>query len=230
MHACKLIAAFAALLTLLATGDAVADGDLAITTPPAAETDAAWALLRLTPPDHYCPLDPSLDADYLALARISYATSGSDLLVLWRDCKTLSVSRTGLEDYRKPSIAITAKVKDGHIVHMNMKREVFLTALDRWIAAGTAAAGGDAQHRVLGIVGRDTNAVYLGVVYNQRVNDKDAVLATVLASTLLRGLYLEISVFQKFNGDMTLSEETSYTKQIIRQLFADNPDPAASPN
>jgi hypothetical protein len=230
MHACRLISAFAALLTLLAAGDAVAAGDPANALPPPAETEAVRALLKLTPPAHYCPLDPRLDADYLALASMGYARSGSDLLVLWRDCKTLSISRTGLEDYSKPSIAITAKVKDGHFLRLNMKQVEFLATLDREIAASTAAAGGNAQVRLLGAVGRDANAVYLGVLYSQRVNGKDAVLATVLASTLLRGLYLEISVFEKFDGDMTLSGETSYTKQIIRQLFADNPDPAASPN
>jgi hypothetical protein len=230
MQACRLISTLAALLTLLAACHAIAAGNPANSLPPPTETEAARALLKLTPPAHYCPLDPRLDADYLALASMSYARTGSDLLVLWRDCKTLSISRTGLEDYSKPSIAITAKVKDGHIIHLNMKQAEFLAALEREIAAGTAAAGGNAGNRLLGVVGRDTNAVYLGVLATQRVNGKDTVLATVLAGTLLKGLFLEVSVFQNFDGDMALSGETSYTKQIIRQLFADNAAPAASPN
>jgi hypothetical protein len=222
MRACRLMSALAVLLTLSASGHAIAAGDPAL--PPPAEAEAVWALLKLTPPAHYCPLDPRLDADYLALASTSYARQGSDLLVLWRDCKTLSVSRTGLEDYSKPSIAITAKVKDGHFLRLNMKQAEFLAMIDREIAASTSAAGGKAPVRFLGAVGRDTNAAYLGVLSSQTVNGKDAVLATVLASTLLRGLYFEISVYQTFDGDTKLSAETSYAQQIIRQLFADNPN------
>jgi len=224
MRACRLIPAFAVLLTLSAAGHAVAAGDPANAMPPPAETEAVWALLKLTPPAHDCPLDPRLDADYLALAAMSYARQGSDLLVLWRDCKTLLASRTGLEDYSKLSVAVTAKIKDGHFLRLRMKQADFLAMIDREIAESMSAVGANAPVRFLGAVGRDTDATYLGAVYHQSENGKDALIATVLASTLLKGMYLEISVFQKFDGDAKLSAQTSYAQQIIRQLFADNPD------
>jgi hypothetical protein len=240
MYVGRSISAFAILLASWATGDAVADEDSLARSPPPSETLAAHELLKWTPPVHYCAPDPRLDADYLALARTSHAATGHDLLVLWRDCKTLAASRTGLEDYSKPSIAITAKVEHGHILHLSMTRAAFLGGMGRWLATShgneTAAQpegtkGADQPRlRYLGVLANDERAVYVGSLIDQSVNGKPTVLAFVLGATLIKGLFIQVSVSEAFDGDVALRNEISYARQIVDRLVADNPDTPATSN
>jgi hypothetical protein len=233
MKAWRVIFALAVVLTLLTAGGALADENPPGASPPPSETLAAQELLKLTPPPHYCALDPKLDADYLALARIGHAASGHDLLVLWRDCKTLAASRTGLEDYSTPEIAITAKFERGHILHLDMTRAAFLAEMGRWLASHGSETERETElsgTRLLGVMARDERALYIGLLTDKRVNGKDTVLAFVLGVTLLKGLFIQVSVVEEFDGNLALSNEISYAQQIMHRLVADNPDNPTTSN
>src|SRR5262249_55452920 len=138
----------------------------AATPPPRAETVAAFEQLKLVPPRHYCALDPSLpeEANLLELARIGQNFVGSELLVLWRDCKARPPTGR-LDDYSKPSIAIAARIEDGHIVHLRMTRAAFLQQMDRELAPYRDSVTNAQEGAIyLGIEARDEDAVYLGAL------------------------------------------------------------------
>ena len=219
----RLAPVFATLLTLLAAADARA----ATPAPSQAETVAAFELLKLVPPPHYCALDPGLpeEAELLELARIGKNAMAADLFVIWRDGQARPPTGS-LDDYSKPAIEIAARVEQGHILHVEMSRAAFLARMDREVAASskpmTNAAAGAAY---LGVTARDDDAVYLGGLITDHANGKETVRAFVVAAPLIKGMFLQISVAQDFDGDRTLAALTSKTQEIVHRLVADNAAP-----
>jgi len=218
----RLAPVFAALLTILASADAGA-----ATPPPQAETVAAMERLKLVPPQHYCALDPSLprEADLLELARMANNAMATDLFVIWRDCQARPPTGS-LDDYSKPAVAIAAHVEQGHILHLEMTRAAFLARMDREVAASSKAmkdAGAGAAYR--GVIARDDDDVDVGALHTEHTNGKETVRAFVVAATLVKGMYLQISVSQDFDGDRALTALTSMTQEIVHRLVADNANP-----
>lgn len=245
--------ALAVLLSACAGGNSQTSA-LPATATRSGDAAATARQLHLNPPADYCALDRSEPVDALALGLLERTVDGIvQVLVLWRPCTDLLASRRGIQNFDRPSAAITAVVQHGAPIRAPMSRAGLLPelaaafavlgrdkALDAALDAevkrrfddtvgrlaeslGSSAALGPMTK--LGVRAQDRNALYLAMITEASAGDRRVTLDNIIAVTEINGFIIEVAVFANRTDDPEMKRLLAFTQALMAKLVADNDHP-----
>ncbi len=196
--------------------------------------------LTVEPPEGYCLLNPDVPGEK-RVAKMYKAILGEKnlMLQLFMDCDELANARdSGVRSIGRYGM-ITLPLRDGGILEIEQSRADYLDAIDQLMARMPVAAARmdedfeewianivpyavDGNTQVMGVMARDDEALYSGLLHNPAGDGSDALNAGLIGLTVIKGLPMALNLFRPFVDASTYRGLHDDSRAIIADLIARN--------
>lgn len=210
--------------------------------------------LSIAPSSGYCVLDGHNELEKIQLDLVDgmYRGTNNQLLAYWADCEVLARYRAGTTDTLSPYVIVLSVLHNGQVVPVDLPRDVFLQQMADVLGKGStwqdilSNSAPEAERtldsaiqklttdpdfkikvgevRSLGMVGRDKEAIYMGMVERVSAGSIDMMVAAVVGITEIKGLTVTVNVYSEFAGSQTFKTLRLQAHQLVHQLLTDNDD------
>ena len=196
----------------------------------AAEFQVAGQTLSISPPHGYCALDRNNPSDAPVIERLEKSQAGrNQVLMSFALCSELADWRAGRIPYYKHYGNVTVQLQDGSPQKLQSSRADFIASMeetmpkidpaevDREVSTRTGEITGS---QLLGIIGKDSNALYIGLLVSLKAEGQPIVLAGVTSFTLLKSIVVNTNLYEPASADAhehLLSIQQPYLAQLVQR-------------
>jgi hypothetical protein len=189
--------------------------------------------LSIDPPDGYCALDRSHPADAFILGAIEKTQAGANqVLMQFALCQQLEDWHAGRIPNYSNYGGVTVQLEDGTPRSIRMSRRDFIvgmqthmpkadmTDIENEINAKLEGLAAISNSQMLGVVGKDGSALYIGVLGTVEVGGERTLLAGVTSITLLRSFVVNTNLYAPAEPEMhdhLLAIQKAYLAELVRQ-------------
>ena len=196
--------------------------------------------LTIEPPEGYCLLDPNVPGEKRVTKMYKAILAEKNLMLqLFMDCDELANARDSSVRFSDRYGMITLPLRDGGILEIELSRADYLDAIAEMMARMPVAAARmdedfdkrianivpyavDGNTQVMGVMARDDEALYSGLLHNPAGDGSDSLNAGLIGLTVVKGLPIALNLFRPFVDASTYRGLYEDSRAIIAELIARN--------